>query len=207
MQLDKAQTRDWQNFELPDAEFSLLRQLLSPDEAGRLANRLVNSIDWRRDCIQLFGHRHPLPRLHQWYGEPGAVYRWSGLRMEPRPWLPEIAKLRSLVSQTSGQKFNCVLVNYYRDGNDSMGWHADDEPELGPDPAIASLSLGATRTMRLRRRSGPDRMSTSIELESGSLLLMTGPTQQHWQHCVPKRRTVSEARINLTFRHIATHCL
>jgi alkylated DNA repair dioxygenase AlkB len=166
-------------------------------------SRLMREVSWRRDCVQVFGRSHPIPRLHQWYGDPGSEYRWSGLTMRPEPWTATLHDLRIRVSEAVGHDFNSVLVNLYRDGGDSMGWHADDEPELGDNPTIASVSLGAERDLKLRYRQRDAREANrTISLESGSLLVMAGMTQRFWQHSLPKRRRVTEPRINLTFRRI-----
>lgn len=145
----------------------------------------------------------PAPRLEAWYGDAGASYSYSGLAHEPLPWTPELQRLRERVEVAAGTTFNSVLANLYRDGNDSNGWHADDESELGEQPVIASLSLGAARRFLLRHRASVERVE--VVLEAGSLLLMRGKTQQCWKHSVPKQRTVHAPRINLTFRRVVAH--
>ena len=174
---------------------------LADQEATLLLDELRHSLAWRQDTIRLFGKRHPIPRLHQWYGDHGASYKWSGLVMQPRRWPAPLVALKARIEAASGARFNSVLANLYRDGNDSMGWHADDEPELGKHPVIASLSLGANRDFLLRHRA-KQRPTEYLSLGHGSLLLMAGATQQYWQHALPKRRRVSAPRINLTFRWI-----
>lgn len=151
----------------------------------------------------MFGRTVPAPRLEAWYGDPGAAYTYSGLAHEPLPWTAELQDLRERVESATATTFNSVLANLYRSGADSNGWHADDEPELGEQPVIASLSLGATRRFLLRHRASGERVE--LMLEAGSLLVMRGATQQCWQHCVPKQRTVQAPRINLTFRRVAAH--
>jgi alkylated DNA repair dioxygenase AlkB len=190
---------------LPDSSIALIPGFVSQAEADRLFDRLRRRISWRRDNVRLFGREHPIPRLHQWYGDPGAHYRWSGLVLEPQPWFAELDELRNKIERSTGNRFNSVLANLYRDGNDSMGWHSDDEPELGAEPFIASLSLGASRDLLLRHRDRESGISTaSVPLTHGSLLLMGGLTQSNWQHALPKRRRVTEPRLNLTFRRIVT---
>ena len=188
---------------LPIADGNIdLKQLFLPDpKASQLLGKLLAKIDWQQDKIRLFGKTHLLPRLHQWYGDEGTAYRWSGIQMHPRPWIRDLMALRYAVEQDTGARFNCVLINLYRDGRDSMGWHADDEAVLGPCPAIASISLGAERDLLLRRR-GALRASHAISLRHGSLLLMRGETQRNWQHALPRRKKVLTPRINLTFRYI-----
>jgi len=144
----------------------------------------------------MFGRRVAFPRLTAWYGDPGAAYTYSGVRNEPLPWTPLLGELRDLVAAAAGAPFNSVLLNRYRDGSDSMGWHADDERELAP--VIASLSVGAVRTFELRHRG--DRERIALPLASGSLIVMAGDTQRHWQHRVPKDVRAPGERINLTFR-------
>lgn len=172
-------------------------------EANRLLDELRQGLAWQQDTIRLFGKRHAIPRLHQWYGDPDTTYKWSGLVMEPLPWPPEVHVIKQQVEAASQARFNSVLANLYRDGNDSMGWHADDEPELGDEPVIASLSLGADRDFLLRHRTR-ELPTKYLRLEHGSLLIMAGTTQQYWQHALPKRRRVSAPRINLTFRRTKT---
>lgn len=193
----------WQPIELPDASVWLRRGFLEPARAGELLDRLIAEVPWRHDEIRMFGKVHALPRLQQWYGDPGRVYAWSGLVMRPLAWTPLLADLRASVERATKREFNSVLVNYYRDGNDCVGWHADDEPELGLTPFIASLSLGATRDFVLRKTADPRAAKVSIALDHGSLLVMAGQTQSNWQHAVPRRKRVVGPRVNLTFRAFA----
>lgn len=188
---------------LPNGDLRFWREFLPADVAAECMSRLADEVNWRRDSVTVFGRSHPIPRLHQWYGDAGCEYRWSGITMCPEPWTVTLHELRKRVSETAGHDFNAVLVNLYRDGNDSMGWHADDESELGINPTIASLSLGAERDFRLRyRRRAAAEDARTVPLASGSLLVMSGETQRYWQHSLPKRRRVTEPRINLTFRKI-----
>ena len=173
-----------------------------PDSGTRkYLHILLEGIEWRHDRVRIFGRSHPIPRLHQWYADPGLNYSWSGIAMQPLEWIRPLEELRQLVSEHTGAGFNSVLCNLYRDGNDSMGWHADDEPELGEQPVIASLSLGAARDFQLRQK-GSSRIGQSFELGNGSLLVMRGNSQRDWQHALPKRKRVTDPRINLTFRKI-----
>ena len=189
---------------LPDADVLLDAAFLSPTVAAALLAELTETIAWRHEPIKLFGKEVLQPRLTAWHGDPAARYRYSGLLLEPQPWTPALQQLRQQLETASGARFNSVLLNLYRSGQDSMGWHADNEPELGPAPVIASLSLGSTRRFRLRPRD-PARTPhapVSLELPGGSLLLMRGPTQQHWLHAVPKTARPTGPRLNLTFRQI-----
>jgi alkylated DNA repair dioxygenase AlkB len=187
----------------PDAELRYWAQLFTPDDAAALFADLRAEVAWASKSILICGREVLQPRLTAWYGDPGTAYTYSGKRNEPRPWIEPLARVRQRVQEETGLPFDSVLCNLYRDGADSMGWHRDAEPELGHEPAIASVSLGATRrfVMKHRRRS-VDRLV--LELADASLLLMTGPTQHHWRHSVPKTaRSVGE-RINLTFRRIVS---
>ena len=178
-----------------------------PDYVGRAAaaqllDYLASVIEWRQDDIMMFGRRVAQPRLTAWIADPGVTYRYSGLTLTPHPWPARLDTLRQRLGDELGQPFNSVLVNLYRDGNDTMGWHRDNETELGPEPVIASLSLGETRYFDLRRRDYREHGQPvqRFELHSGDLLVMRGAMQQHWQHRVPRQKTRTGRRINLSFR-------
>ena len=178
---------------------------LDDAEATALLNRLWSDLHWSQPEIRMFGRTMKQPRLVAYHGDPGAVYAYSGTRLEPRAWRGGLGELRQRVEACSGLRFNAVLVNAYRDGRDSMGWHADDEKELGPRPAIASLSLGAARRFRLRRRGeGPAGRSPSLGLvlEHGSLLVMKPGCQEAFQHALPRTRQPVGLRLNLTWRQV-----
>ncbi|WP_028916504.1 alpha-ketoglutarate-dependent dioxygenase AlkB [Pseudoxanthomonas sp. J35] len=185
----------------PGATLRLARDWLDARAAATLMETLRGGLPWEVHHVRLFGRELPSPRLSCWIGDADAVYRYSGSRFVPHPWTPALAGLRARLQEELGAPFNSVLANLYRSGADSMGWHSDDEPELGPRPLIASLSLGATRRFLLRRR---DDASTRIalELEPGSLLLMEGQTQRHWKHALPRTARPLGPRINLTFRQV-----
>ncbi|UOQ73516.1 alpha-ketoglutarate-dependent dioxygenase AlkB family protein [Hymenobacter cellulosilyticus] len=189
---------------LPAAEVLLDPVFLAAPHEQALLTELTASVAWRQEPIRLFGKEVLQPRLTAWYGDAGAQYSYSGLTWQPLPWTPPLQQLREQVEAACGTSFNSVLLNLYRNGQDSMGWHADNEPELGPAPVIASVSLGAVRRFRLRPRD-PQRTPhepLTLELASGSLLVMRGPTQQHWLHAVPKTARPAGPRLNLTFRNI-----
>jgi alkylated DNA repair dioxygenase AlkB len=191
-----------QRFPLVDAEVTLWRAAFTDAEASRLFDELRRGLAWRQEEVTIFGQRRLVPRLVAWHGDPGARYTYSGTAHEPLPWTPGLGAIRARIHELAGHAFNSVLLNLYRDGRDGMGWHSDDEPELGQDPVIASVSLGATRTFCMRHRRRRD-CRLDLSLPHGSLLLMVGPTQHHWLHAVPKTsRTVGE-RINLTFRTVS----
>jgi alkylated DNA repair dioxygenase AlkB len=187
--------------ELPGADLAYDPAFLPTAEADALLTALREDIAWERHRIRLFGREVDVPRLASWIGDPGTDYRYSGTRFAPRPWPVALVPLRARVEAACGARFNAVLANLYRDGADSMGWHADDEPELGPRPVIASVSLGAPRRFRLRHRRDPARRWEQA-LAHGSLLLMRGPTQANYRHDLPRTRAVVGPRINLTFRAI-----
>ncbi|MBF9143075.1 alpha-ketoglutarate-dependent dioxygenase AlkB family protein [Hymenobacter properus] len=188
---------------LPGADLQFDPAFLPEAEAAALLASLTAGVAWEQRNIRLFGQEFPQPRLTAWYGDAEARYTYSNLTWEPRPWTPTLQALRQRVEAAANARFNSVLLNLYRDGRDSMGWHADDEPELGPTPIIASLSLGALRRFRLRARAGLAHPPLSLDLPSGSLLLMRGATQQNWQHALPKTTRLLGPRLNLTFRWVA----
>ncbi|HEY9641672.1 MAG TPA: alpha-ketoglutarate-dependent dioxygenase AlkB [Coleofasciculaceae cyanobacterium] len=187
--------------QLPDADIVFYPALLSAQASDRLFTTLTPTISWRQDWIKIYGRSLPQPRLTAWYGDPGKSYTYSGITMQPLPWTSLLLDLKAQVDAVSGVVFNSVLLNLYRDGNDSMGWHSDDEPELGQHPVIGSLSLGGVRRLLLRHRFEPG-LKHQLELPSGSFLLMRGTTQHYWQHQVPKTKRPVPPRINLTFRVI-----
>jgi alkylated DNA repair dioxygenase AlkB len=180
--------------------FSCDTAFIGVEKADEILAGLWEQIDWWQEKIRLFGRLVQQPRLIAWFGEPGARYSYSGLQLQPLPWIPLLFELKSKLEQHLQSEFNSVLANAYRDGRDSMGWHSDNEPELGPDPLIASLSFGAERKFLIREkgRSG----SRGIFLGHGSLLVMKAGCQQAFEHSVPKTRKPTGLRINLTFREI-----
>ena len=191
--------------------FEYRENFLSQAEATQLRDWLLAHAHWRSENLKMFGRTLAVPRRLCWYGDSGVSYRYSGASHLAEEWLAPLADIRHKLEQTLGSQFNFVLLNHYRDGEDSMGWHSDDEHELGNEPLIASLSLGATRTFRVRqRRDGVERgevashrrQSWKLELVNGSLLVMWGRSQRDYQHCVPKSRRSSELRINLTYRYV-----
>lgn len=158
---------------------------------------------WQQPEIRIAGRMVKIPRQQAWYGDASASYTYSGLSMVPILWTDTLLEIRSRVEALCDTRFNSVLLNRYRDGRDSMGWHSDDEPELGTNPCIASLSLGASRVFRLQHRKDKER-KLKIELTHNSLLVMRGSLQHHWRHQVPKTQRAVGERINLTFRYIGT---
>ncbi|MFT3921658.1 MAG: alpha-ketoglutarate-dependent dioxygenase AlkB [Myxococcales bacterium] len=192
------------------AHFELDPRWIERERAQALFDALLTEVPWAQREIELYGRKVMQPRLVAWVGDPEAVYTYSRTRHVPLPWTPTLAALRREIELAVDRPFNSVLCNLYRDGHDSMGMHADREPELGPDPLVASLSLGATRRFVLRHRDyGKQRaaaadgeLAVDLELESGSLLVMNGATQHVYKHGVPKQPSIQAARINLTFRWV-----
>lgn len=174
-----------------------------PEHEALLA-RLRDTLPLRTESLRMMGREVLTPRLVSWHGDPGATYAYSGRRFDPQPWTDDLTALRDRLSQLLGAPFNSVLVNYYRDGRDSMGFHADNEPELGPDAPsdvlIASVSLGAPRRFVIKQRKGS--ATIKIDLGKGDLYVMGGAAQQHWVHGVPKTARPVGPRMSLTFRII-----
>ena len=186
---------------LAGAELAFDPHWLDADAAEMLFSELQARIPWEVHRIRLFGREVDSPRLSCWIGDPDAAYTYSGTRFVPRPWPEALLPIRERLSRDLGTGFNSVLANLYRNGSDSMGWHSDSEAELGPQPAIASLSLGATRRFVLKQRHDPA-VKLALDMASGSLLLMRGDTQRHYRHALPRTAKPVGARINLTFREI-----
>lgn len=182
------------------ARLWLWPKLLGASATNLMAALLVD-LPWQQPSLKLFGRCHPIPRLQCWMGDPDTHYRYSGLDLAPLPWLDGVRTVRDRAEAVTGQRFNSVLINLYRDGADRMGWHSDNEPELGPEPWVASWSMGATRRFSFRRR-GETRTAHSLALVHDDLLLMGPEVQHRWQHAVPVMKRVTEPRINMTFRHI-----
>ncbi|MFC0251613.1 alpha-ketoglutarate-dependent dioxygenase AlkB family protein [Massilia consociata] len=181
-----------------DGELAWLAQLPLPWPNEIVLARLVAETDWREETVVVYGKRHLQPRLSAWHGE--RAYRYSGLSLAPQPFTPLLASIRAAVEAATGRDYNSVLLNYYRDGRDSMGMHSDNEPELGPDPAIASVSFGATRTFILRHKASKE--TIRLPLSDGSLLFMAGALQANWMHGINKTAQAVGPRVNLTFRKI-----
>lgn len=188
--------------QIQDAEISFAPHIDLGQDAGELLRELVDGTPWRQEAVTIYGKKHMQPRLIAWYGDDEQRYSYSGISLEPLPWTDTLAKVRGAVQDLAHERFNSVLLNYYRDHRDSMGFHSDDEKELGPTPVIASVSLGATRTFLLKHKTRPELKPVRLELPSGSLLLMKGLTQKNWKHGIDKQSTPCGPRVNLTFRRI-----
>jgi alkylated DNA repair dioxygenase AlkB len=187
---------------LPDAEIYYLRKLALPQSAEAVMNQLINEVHWRSENINLWGKTFAQPRLIAWYGDSGAYYTYSGILHHPLPWTDTLIDIKNRVEKVASASFNSVLLNYYRNERDSMGFHSDDEPELGGQPIIASLSLGEERTFILKHKTRKELKSLRLKLASGSLLLMKDNTQHYWKHAIEKEKRPCGTRVNLTFRRI-----
>ena len=192
------------NFEIiniPDADLTFSKTWRESESMDWM-ERLKKEIEWEQHRIKIFGKWVDCPRLSAWYGDPEALYSYSNLSLTPKAWTPTLLEVRNQLAETIERPFNSVLLNLYRNGNDSMGWHSDDEWEMGLDPVIASISLGSPRKMKFRHRFDSQVSNFALELSQGSLLIMAGTTQKSWQHEIPKTKKLVGERLNLTFRFI-----
>lgn len=198
-------SQDGERLILDDAELIYFRSFYDTATADQLFESIHRDTPWRHEYIQVAGLQRLQPRLSAWYGDPEATYSYSGLSLQPLEWTPTLAQIKHDISVRAQvhvhSTFNSVLLNYYRDQHDSMGWHSDDEPELGPQPVIASLTLGCPRIFELKHKSRA-KLRYQIPLEHGSVLIMAGETQRHWLHAIAKEQQFCRPRLNLTFRQI-----
>ncbi len=169
-------------------------------ESTTYFNALLEEVNWKQENMQMYGRIVNFPRLTAWYGENDKKYSFSGITLDPLPWTKSILAIKNSIESKFGHTFNSVLLNLYNSGSDSISWHTDAEEELGKNPVIASVSLGANRMFQLRHRETQERID--LELQNGSLLIMQGELQHYWQHQVPKTKKAVGKRINLTFRNI-----
>lgn len=189
--------------ELPDAELSYYPRLFETKQADGLLAKLKDGIEWTQNTIRFYGKESLVPRMEAWYGDEGKSYAYSGIHMDPKPWTEELIIIKHKIEPLAGVAFNSVLINYYRDGKDRVAWHSDDERELGKNPVIGSVSLGAERKFKLRhKRYKTNGLKHEILLRHGSFLIMKGSTQHHWMHEIPRTAKPIGPRINLTFRII-----
>lgn len=187
-------------FPLLDAEIYLYEDFFTKQESEDFFLDLKENISWQQRQIKFWGKLLDEPRLTAWYGDDDASYSYSGIHLKPIPWTNTLLTIKQKIENFTQEKFNSVLLNLYRNGYDSMGWHSDDERELGQNPIIGSISFGATRKFQLKHKKL--NLSQDIELNSGSFLLMKGSTQHFWKHQIPKTKKLCSQRINLTFRFI-----
>ena len=188
-------------FDLPNAEIEYYPNFFDAEKSKMLFEKLLNEIPWQQDDITVFGKTHPQPRLTCLFGNEGKPYSYSNIVMQPHHWNPLLMFIKNEIEEVCSENFTTVLLNLYRDGKDSNGWHADNEKELGRNPVIASVSFGAERSFHLQHNTIED-AKLKITLENGSLLLMKGETQHFWKHQIPKTAKEIGPRINLTFRII-----
>ncbi|MFN6560779.1 MAG: alpha-ketoglutarate-dependent dioxygenase AlkB family protein [Nostoc sp. ChiSLP01] len=186
---------------MQDADVTFYRNFFNQQDSDDIFQTLLNQIKWRQDKMKIYGKEVNLPRKTAWYGDRNMSYKFSGIHLDPEPWIPTLLQVKEKVDEIAKVNFNSVLLNLYRDGNDGISWHTDAEPELGQNPVIASVSFGGTRRFMFRHKHNQD-LKAEIELVDGSFLLMAGVTQHFWQHQIPKTSKQVQPRINLTFRVI-----
>lgn len=191
-----------ERFHIEDADISFAPSIELSKDRDELLRELITDTPWRHVSVTIWGKTHLQPRLIAWYGDSGRQYSYSGISLDPLPWTQALTELRHTVEGLAGETFNSVLLNYYRNHRDSMGFHSDDERELGPTPTIASLSVGATRTFILKHKTRSDLKPVRLDLPSGSLIVMKGGTQKFWKHGIDKQTKPCGPRVNLTFRRI-----
>jgi len=189
------------NIPVSGGELLLMHDFLSPEEAGSLFKVLLDTIEWKEAYLEIYGKRHLLQREIAWYGDADKTYKYSGLTLNPLPWTNELFRLKEKVEAATGEVYNTVLLNKYRHGNDKVAWHSDHEKEFGRKTTIASISLGMTRHFDVRNKKDKAH-KFRIDLHSGSLLIMKGEFQHHWEHQVPRQKNLTGIRINLTFRQM-----
>ena len=188
---------------LPDSDISIDQDHFDSEIAGNLLRELAEEIPWVQNKIKFYGKESLVPRLESWHGDEGMSYTYSGIKMDAKPWTKNLLMIKESIEPIAKTTFNSVLINYYRDGKDRVAWHSDDEKELGKNPVIASVSLGAERKFKLRHKKYKEnQLQHEVFLQSGSLLLMSGSTQHHWLHEIPRTAKPIGPRINLTFRVI-----
>ena len=195
------QIQDPIKVDLQDADIWYFPEFLDKASADNYFEHLLNTVNWRQDSIRVFGKVYQQPRLTALFGNNGKAYSYSNITMQPLPFDRSLEILKADIERVAQAEFTTCLLNLYRDGSDSNGWHSDDEKELGKNPVIASISLGQDRPFKLRHRNNKE-LKSKLLLEHGSLLLMKGATQHFWHHQIPKSKKAMEPRINLTFRYI-----
>lgn len=192
----------YEDLDLGNANLRLWPTAFSLEDADSLFHTLHDTTDWRQESLWIAGQERLVPRLQCWMGDASSLYGYSGMRLEPVPWSDTVIVIKQRVETLTGLTFNSVLLNLYRNGSDSVAWHADDEPELGLHPRIASVSLGAERIFELKCKTDSSIPKSKMQLPHGSVLLMSKELQQHWLHQLPKVKGLDNPRINLTFRQI-----
>ena len=186
---------------LPSDILEYIPHFFAAEKSMGLLKQLLEQTPWKQETQHMYGREVKTPRLTAWYGDESSYYQFSGQKFKPQPWTALLLDIKHSIEPAAGTTFNSVLLNYYRDGNDSVAWHSDNEPELGINPLIASVNLGQTRRFDVRHKAD-HKQKYSVNLENGSLLIMKGDLQHQWEHQVPKTTKATHARINLTFRTI-----
>jgi alkylated DNA repair dioxygenase AlkB len=184
-----------------DGEAYLYTNFLKEERPYHFFNQLLDTTDWKQEGMKMYGKHIEFPRLTAWYGDEGKVYKYSGLVNVPIPFTGLLLEMKQAIESKTGFEFNAALLNLYRSEKDSMGWHSDDEAELGINPVIASLSFGETRNFQFKHKT-VSKTTQTIQLSNNRLLLMKGTTQHNWLHQIPKSSKPAKARINITFRKI-----
>ena len=185
-----------------DADVSMLYEVEMPVDYPAMLRKLMDQTIWRQESVRIYGKEHQQPRLVALYGDSGMRYDYSGISLHPLPWTDLLREVKRRIEDCTETTFNAVFLNFYRDHNDSMGFHSDDEKELGRDPTIASVTFGATRIFRMKHKFNSEIPVQKIPLTSGSVLLMKGKTQHFWKHGINKQAEPCGPRVNLTFRTI-----
>lgn len=193
--------RRFQTIPMPDGDVAMLHGVEMPMTYDQMLLKIMDQTIWRQEAVRIYGKVHQQPRLIAWYGDPGKKYDYSGISLTPLPWTDLLREIKRRIEDCTEATFNSVFLNLYRDHNDSMGFHSDDERELGLEPTIASVTFGATRIFQMKHKK-LDLPTVKIPLEAGSVLLMTGATQRFWKHGIMKQTQPCGPRVNLTFRTI-----
>jgi alkylated DNA repair dioxygenase AlkB len=183
-------------------DIKIFNHLFSEYESNYFFRSLLNEVAWKQETITMWGKKRILRRRVAWYGDSGKNYSYSGNLLSPITWNENLKRIKKKIEIVSSIAFNSVLLNDYEDGNVGMGWHSDDEKELGKDPIIGSVSFGVDRDFYLKPKIKSNNDRVKIMSSNGSLILMNGSTQHHWLHSLPIRKNINERRINLTFRTI-----
>jgi alkylated DNA repair dioxygenase AlkB len=194
--------RQFEPISMPDADVSMLHEVEMPLLYDIVLQKLMDQTIWRQESVKIYGKEYQQPRLIAWYGDPGKKYDYSGISLTPLPWTDLLREIKRRIEDCTETSFNSVFLNLYRDHNDSMGFHSDDERELGLEPAIASVTFGSTRIFQMKHKKDPDIPTVKIPLSAGSVLLMKGATQRFWKHGIMKQTQPCGPRVNLTFRTI-----
>jgi alkylated DNA repair dioxygenase AlkB len=201
-QNEKIKPRKFEKHILKDGEVWFMPNFMPANKTVEYYKTILETVKWQQEQIKMYGKTFDVPRKTAWYGYEGFNYTYSGIECNPEPWTKELFDIKKVIEYfLPNSNFNSVLLNLYRDGNDKVSWHADNEKGLGTNPTIASVSLGATRRFDLKHKEDP-KQKLQLELHSGSLVVMTGGLQHHWLHQIPVQKKIKEPRINLTFRTI-----